>query len=626
MGQPQELVRALLGGFCRSDAEADMILRAAERLGVDPLDYCVHRYPPGAEEITRRAAEWAGIAYSPVVPSTGGDRVDVTRLDQLAQARSMRETLFDREVTFIAPRFSQLVKLRQFVLRSPGFRRYTCIAPPAAIRAALAKVSAPQLMDDARQRLARRWPFANAGLDLGAFSRGIFLVTAAVLIVLAVLAPILLENVLLPLISIVLVLPALLKFAAVAEAAETPRVAPPLSDAELPIYSVLVPLYREAEMVPQLRRALSAMSYPPEKLDIKFVVEAKSPETVAAVEDVLGDARFELVVVPDVPPHTKPKALNYALPFVRGEYVVVFDAEDIPNPDQLRLAAASFEADPTVACLQAELLIDNARENLLTGLFAGEYAGQFGVLMPALAEWGFPMPLGGTSNHFRTSTLRELGGWDAFNVTEDADLGARLARLRLRTAMLFSQTYEEAPVRLDVWMRQRTRWMKGWMQTFIVHNRHPVALYRDMGPKAFFAFELYVGSIILSPFLHTAFFAGLLIHFVGRETPFAMEDPRSAVELFILLVGYGAAFAVTMSGLLRLGQRRLLLQQLLLPAYWILHTTASIRAGCELLTRPSFWAKTQHGMTRLERSFAAGDQAPASDIRALLRRASQAET
>ena len=183
-----------------------------------------------------------------------------------------------------------------------------------------------------------------------------------------------------------------------------------------------------------------------------------------AVEGVLGDPLFRMIEVPDGPPRTKPKAIDYALPLAHGKYLVVYDAEDVPEPGQLRLAASRFEADTGLACLQAELVPENASENALTALFAGEYAGLFGRLLPALARWGLPMPLGGTSNHFRLSVLREIGGWDAFNVTEDADLGVRLARRGLRAETFESRTYEEAPVTLRAWMAQRTRWMKGWMR------------------------------------------------------------------------------------------------------------------------------------------------------------------
>jgi cellulose synthase/poly-beta-1,6-N-acetylglucosamine synthase-like glycosyltransferase len=218
------------------------------------------------------------------------------------------------------------------------------------------------------------------------------------------------------------------------------------------------------------------------------VAEQRSLETVRAVRAILGDPRFRLVEVPEGLPHTKPKVLDYALPLVRGTYVVVYDAEDVPDPDQLRLAASRFAADPGIACLQALLVPENGSENALTALFAGEYAGLFSRLLPALARWGLPVPLGGTSNHFRTEALRSPGGWDAFNVTEDADLGVRLARRGLRAETIESRTLEEAPLGYSAWMAQRTRWMKGWMQTFVVHNRAPLRFLREIGWRGFLGF------------------------------------------------------------------------------------------------------------------------------------------
>ena len=332
------------------------------------------------------------------------------------------------------------------------------------------------------------------------------------------------------------------------------------------------------------------------------MVEAQSTATVTAVRKLLDDPRFELVTVPDAPPRTKPKALDYALPFVRGDYVAVYDAEDMPDPDQLRLAAARFAAEPDLDCLQAELMIDNGDENVIASLFAGEYAGQFAVLMPALVRWGLPIPLGGTSNHFTARALREAGGWDAFNVTEDADLGVRLARLRYRTDMLASRTFEEAPIGLGAWLNQRTRWMKGWMQTFIVHNRRPARLLADLGWRGFLGLELWLGSLILSPLLHTVFVASLLIEVLATgTTPFTPFDPEEGLALAIFILGYGGSFAVTLVGLHRTGQRHLLLIQVLLPLYWMLHSVATIRAGWQLVRRPHFWAKTPHGLTRVDR-------------------------
>ena len=587
-------------------------MATARWLRVDPLDLCSHRYGLGASVVFERAADWVGLAFSPVVPSTGEAHVEVRRIDAFAQARSIREKLFDREVVYLAPRFSALLQLKTYLVAYPEMRHTTCITPPSAIRAGLAQLSAPQLLDEARQRLSRRWPFASASLDLGRWARLVFVTGLIGLSLLAALWPLGWQSVLLPLVTVELLVPAAFKLVAcIAGRTAAPRPeAPPIGDAELPVYSVLVPLRDEAQMVPLLRRMLGGLDYPAEKLDIKFVVEERSPATLTAVRQLLDDPRFEVVVVPEQQPLTKPKALDYALPFVRGTYVVVYDAEDIANPDQLRLAAAGFAADPGVDCLQAELVVDNARENLLTGLFAGEYAAQFGIVMPALARWNLPIPLGGTSNHFRTRALREVGSWDAFNVTEDADLGIRLARLRYRTEMLSSQTYEEAPVNLGAWMGQRTRWMKGWMQTLIVHNRDPRRLWQDLGWRNFIAFEIYIGSLIVSPLLHTAFLVSLGIDFARHSDPFAASDSMLPCWLAILLFGYAGSILVVVAGLLRLGQRRLLLLQLLLPAYWVLHAIATIRACIELLTRPHFWAKTTHGLTRLDRSF----NAPATPL------------
>jgi len=599
-----DLIGALLQGACRSEEDAEAVLAAARGLNVDPIDFCIHRCRLDAGEVYRRGARWAGLAFSDVVPNTGSSEggTGIQRLDSLALARSLRAMLFDREVLYLTPVFDELVQLREHVRRHPEIVRRTCVTPPAAIRSALAEVAAPQLLAAARDGLAGRWPQASASFDLPLPARLLLVVVLVVLALASLVVPFGV-FVLVPLLGGVLAVSALAKLAAALTHRE-PRLAPSaLADADLPVYSVLIPLRDEAQMVPLLRRAMTALDYPPEKLDIKFVVEARSAETVAAIRGLLDEPRFELLTVPDAAPATKPKALDYALPFVRGSHVVVYDAEDVPNADQLRLAAAAFAADPTVDCLQAELLVDNARENFLTGLFTGEYAGQFGIMLPAMARWGMPMPLGGTSNHFRVSALRETGGWDAYNVTEDADLGVRLSRLRYRVGVLPSQTFEEAPIGLGGWLRQRRRWMKGWMQTFIVHNRNPAQLWRDLGWRNFLVFEIHVGAMIVSPILHTAFALALLVGAARGGAMPAFGNPLTIWALLVLVLGYGSAFALTIKGLARLGQRRLFALQLLLPFYWILHGIATIHAAYELATRPYFWAKTTHGLTRLERQF-----------------------
>lgn len=592
-----------------SDADALALLHRAAALAVDPVDYCIHRFGLSAATVMERAAAWADLAFSRAVPATSRGSTQIRRIDSLAEVRTIRAKLGEREMVYCAPRFEELLRLGAHATQHPELQTQLRVVPIDELRAELTESNAPRLLDEARQRLARRWPFASAHLDLPIASRIIFVVGILAAATAAALAPFWFKPVFMPLIGILLVVPAIVRLIAAAYPQDTdPEPVRPLDEGELPIYSILIPLRDEAHMVPQLRRAMRGLDYPPEKLDIKFVVESRSEATIAAVRQVLSEQRFELVVVPDAPPHTKPKALNYALPLVRGEYVVVYDAEDIPASDQLRRAASELTADPGLDCLQAELLVDNAQENWLTALFAGEYAGQFGLLLPFLARLRLPMPLGGTSNHFRTRSLREMGGWDAFNVTEDADLGTRLSRLRYRTATLASPTHEEAPISLLAWMAQRTRWMKGWMQTFIVHNRSPRRFFEDVGWRGFLAFEIYIGSMILSALLHSVFLASLIASLIFGFRTGLVFDIWDIVSMLILLLGYGGAGALVVVGLFRLGQPQLLLPQLGLPLYWVLHSIATMRALHELLFRPYFWAKTEHGRTKMRRSLEEDDE------------------
>lgn len=278
---------------------------------------------------------------------------------------------------------------------------------------------------------------------------------------------------------------------------------PRFEDRHLPVYTLLVPLYREAASVPRLLAAMRTLDYPPEKLDIKLVVEADDAETRAAIAAVGLPAYMEEVAVPNIGPRTKPKALNMALAFARGAYVAVFDAEDQPEPDQLKRALAAFRrGGPRVACVQARLCADNGAERWISGHFGAEYAGQFDVLLPVLSALKLPILLGGTSNHFRRDVLEDLGGWDPFNVTEDADLGIRLARAGWRTEVIASTTFEEAPVTLRAWLGQRTRWLKGWAQTLLVHGRHPRALVRDLGWPGTAAMMALTAGPFASALLH----------------------------------------------------------------------------------------------------------------------------
>lgn len=595
------LILAVLGQGAMHAATADRVVAEAQALGVDPIDYCAHRFRLG-DKAYERAAHWAGFGYWPSVPRRLEARDQIAKLEHLAGARTVRGRVLDRPVTFCAPRLPELLRLTTTRLSKPDIARHLCIVPPRAIRAHLALKHADELLAEARQRLTRRWPFASADVDLPAPIRiGFVALFLAVVAGIAV-APFYSSALLLPFVAILLGVPACLRLAAVFAPADPPPAVPLLGDSELPIYTILIPLRDEAQMVPLLRRAMVGLDYPPEKLDIKFVVEERSPETVAAVAAILDDPRFELVRVPDSAPRTKPKALNYALPLARGKHIVVYDAEDIPERGQLRLAASHFAADPSLDCVQAELVVDNAEENWITALFAGEYAGLFGLLLPFFGRWRLPMPLGGTSNHFRTAALRELGHWDAFNVTEDADLGVRLSRLRYHTNMLASETNEEAPISLNAWMVQRTRWIKGFMQTFIVHNRNARLFLADIGWRNFLFFEIYVGSLIASSLLHTVFLASFAVRGALGHWP-RLSDPVELGYMAVLVLGYAGSIALVLAGLARRRAWHLLPQQLMLPFYWVMHSVAALRAAYQLLTRPYFWGKTTHGRTRRHRSF-----------------------
>ena len=595
------LVVAVLGND--SPTDADMLVADAEALGVDPLDFCIYRRGMPEALVLSRAAQWAGLTFVETVPRLARGSARLSRMDHLATIRTMRAELMGRDVTFCAPRTPELVRLAIAATQSPDLARRVCIVPARAIRRALAAASSEDLTMEARHRLTRRWPFASANVDLTIGARVAFVALFLLVTGLAVAAPMIQNPLLLGLFAILFVAPAVLRFAAIVIPPAPARQVRRIPDRELPVYTVLLPLRDEAEMVPQLSRAMRALDYPADRLDIKFVVEEKSLATVAAVQAVLDDPRFEMVTVPDAAPRTKPKALNYALPLCRGELLVVYDAEDIPDPRQLRLAASRFAAEPGLDCLQAELVIDNAAENPLTALFAAEYAGQFGLMLPLLGRFRLPMPLGGTSNHFRIASLRELGHWDAYNVTEDADLGVRLSRLRYSAETLESETGEEAPITLPGWIVQRTRWIKGWMQTFIVHNRSPRRFLADIGWRNFAFFQIYVGSLILSALLHTFFLVGFLLRGLLGKWP-NLTDPMDATYLAVLTIGYGGAVALPLAGLARRRAWHLLPAQLLLPLYWVLHSVAAVRATYELIVRPFFWGQTVHGRTRWVRGTA----------------------
>ncbi len=365
----------------------------------------------------------------------------------------------------------------------------------------------------------------------------------------------------------------------------------------LPTYTILVPLYREAKILPQLTRSLSALDYP--RLDIKLVVEEDDQETCDAADASAATGPFEVIRVPYSLPRTKPKACNYALRFARGDFLVVYDAEDRPEPDQLRKAVKRFrEVPPETVCLQARLSIDNADDSWIARMFALDYAVWFKALLPGLDSLGVPMPLGGTSNHFRTSILRAVGGWDPFNVTEDADLGIRLAQLGYGISMLDSTTFEEAPARLGSWLKQRSRWLKGYMQTWLVHMRDPAALTRRVGWRGVLAMQLFLGGAVWSALFNPALWLVFIVSCICLRS----HGDLRAVEMLARISGLGLLAAnVMLSGLAISGARRkmvLVWCALCFTFYWVLISIAAYRGLWQLVFKPFYWEKTAHGQGR----------------------------
>jgi len=377
-----------------------------------------------------------------------------------------------------------------------------------------------------------------------------------------------------------------------------------IDDAKLPIYTIICALYREAPVVDDLVAAIRRLDYPPEKLDVKFVLEADDEETQRALSRLQLGPPFEIIIAPSTGPRTKPKALNAALPFARGTYTVVYDAEDKPEPDQLRRALGTFHrAGKRLACVQASLTIDNTADNWLARMFTANYAGQFDAFLPGLAAMHLPFPLGGSSNHFRTAVLRKVGGWDPYNVTEDADLGIRLHRLGYRSAALASTTYEEAPARFATWLAQRTRWYKGWMQTWLVHMRRPNRLLRELGPGGAIAFQIFLAANVLAALIHPLFMAGLGYTLFALPMPWASAVMDNAVPIFTvsLLSGYASTIVLDIVGLRRRGLLAHAWVLVLTPLHWLLLSLAAWRALFQLLYDPQRWEKTEHGLAKTSR-------------------------
>jgi cellulose synthase/poly-beta-1,6-N-acetylglucosamine synthase-like glycosyltransferase len=370
------------------------------------------------------------------------------------------------------------------------------------------------------------------------------------------------------------------------------------SDA-LPTYTVLIPALREPEVISALLAHIDGLEYPRHLLDVKVLLEADDDLTIHAVEHAAAGPHVEVVLVPPGDPRTKPKALNFGLCLARGDLVTVYDAEDLPEPLQLRKAAIALSRlEPTVACLQAKLSYHNVEQNIITKWFTIEYAMWFSLFLPGLVATKAPLPLGGTSNHFRRQALADLAAWDPFNVTEDADLGLRMYREGYTVGVLESTTLEEANSDFVNWVKQRSRWYKGYLQTWLIHMREPLRLRRELGWRSFVQFNLFVGGTPLLAMLNPVFWAMALVWF-GMHPHFIREifpAPIFYLGMICWVFGNLLVSYLTILSIRLLDRSELLLAALLVPLYWIMMSIAAIKAFVQLVFAPNFWEKTVHGL------------------------------
>ncbi|WP_411816329.1 glycosyltransferase family 2 protein [Hyphococcus sp. DH-69] len=386
-------------------------------------------------------------------------------------------------------------------------------------------------------------------------------------------------------------------------AGDNPAEAPPTGYdiASLPTITILLPLYHDAAALPSLARAINRLDYPAHKKDVKLLLEADDPETIDEAKRLGLDRQFEIITIPPLAPRTKPKACNYGLYRARGDLIVIYDAEDLPERDQLLKAARAFDkSDQNLACVQARLNYYNPDDNWLTRLFTLEYSLWFDWLLPALSRLGAPIPLGGTSNFFRTRILTEIGGWDPYNVTEDADLGLRLARLGYRVDLINSTTFEEANCRTHNWIRQRSRWMKGYLQTWLVHMRRPYCILATTGLRGFLAVQLFVAGNIFSALINPIMWSLSLFWLIADPPLLSRLFPTPILQLNLFALFFGNFFFVAMMAIapLKRGLGKLAIYGLTAPAYWLLTSVAAYKAVWQSVTRLHYWEKTDHIISR----------------------------
>jgi len=376
-------------------------------------------------------------------------------------------------------------------------------------------------------------------------------------------------------------------------------------EVDLPSYTVMIPAYREVSIISKLIHNIAQIDYPVDRLEVVLLIEEDDEETLEVLRDSDPGLQFKLVLVPAGEPRTKPKALNYGLTLARGDLVAIFDVEDAPDILQLRRAAVAFRRfGPEVACLQAKLSYGNVRQNIITRWFTIEYAMWFSFFLPGLVVANAPIPLGGTSNHFRRAALRELGGWDPYNVTEDCDLGIRMFREGYQIRILQSVTLEEANSDFVNWVKQRSRWYKGYLQTFLIHLRSPVEVTNEMGLRGVGHLSAFVGGTPILAIVNPIFWFLTVVWFVAHPALLLQIIPAPVYYVSLVLWTFGNFTLWYLTILIARHTARvgLVLAGVLVPLYWVMMSIAAVKAGWQLVVTPSFWEKTSHGLTAVSES------------------------
>ena len=577
------------------------VMARAQQTGVEAHEEMISAGEIGSEHYYRCLAHYLGLEF---ITAPEIQNIQLTKSKGITHALRYSTQILHRDETgalvFVtAPKREEIERLRYRLSQFGGLESRIAIAEPNDIRQAYLTQLNKTLSHHASQTLRRKMPGFSA---YQVSSTSITLFAALIICILFILSltpTSTVSFILNSLVAMFFFLSVSLRFVAAYTLFDNKKqLAPPPAMAAkgLPVYSVLVAVYDEAKIIPDLISSLRNLDWPTAKLDIKIILETDDQQTIDAVKSaIFGLSAFQMIIVPPGKPRTKPRALNYALPLARGELLVIYDAEDRPHPDQLKAAYHKLStSSQDVACIQAPLLVDNAKHTWLSAMFALEYAGLFDGVIPAFARWRFPILLGGTSNHFHTHILRSIGAWDPYNVTEDADLGIRLKRFGYRVEVIDYPTYEEAPASLTIWLKQRTRWFKGWMQTSLVHMRQPRRTYGQLGGQGFFTFQLISTSLLASA-LGYPFFLSLIVYHTYRAIAFDGAPDFAFYIAFNLIFAYCTYFFLSYRALSYRNQKSHAWYGLGLPVYWIFLSVAAWRALGQLITAPHIWEKTPHG-------------------------------